>query len=137
VSYTFRRSDFRPSPAVESVLLQIERRHQPLVSAVQRSRYEDFVVAMFTAWKPTVRQAAKAAFPRDVVAVLDHSLGRDLDQRPSEIGLATWIVAFQTLVDLDDPRVWRAIAGAAAKLEREQAGLAKRSRTDIPVRHNR
>lgn len=131
VVFAFKRTDFRPAPAVDSVLLRIERRPRPSIESSQRSMYQDFVVTMFTAWKATVRQAAKAAFPADVVAALDRSVGRALDQRPSAVGLETWIAAFQALLDLDDPRVWRAIAGASEKLEREQAGLAKPRRTSV------
>ncbi len=131
VVFAFQRTDFRPVPAVDSVLLRIERRAQPAIAPAQRLAYLDFVVTMFTAWKATVRQAAKAVFPADVVAVLDRSLGGALDQRPSAVGAETWIAAFQMLVDLDDPSAWRAIAGASEKLEREQAGLAKRRRTSV------
>lgn len=131
VAFTFKRTDFRPVPAVDSVLLRIERRPQPAIAPSQRTMYQDFVVTMFTAWKATVRQAAKAVFPGDVVAVLDRSVGRALDQRPSAVGLDIWIAAFQTLLDLDNPRVWRAIGGASERLEQEQAGLARRSRTNV------
>lgn len=137
IGHEFRRTDFRPAPAVDSVLLGIERRDRPLLPVAQRARFDDFVVSMFTAWKPTVTQAARAAFPRAVAAVLDRSMGRALDQRPSQIGLDAWIAAFETLRALDDPRVWSAIDGASQKLEREQAGLEKRSRTNLAVRRNR
>ncbi len=137
VAFAFERTDFRPVPAVDSVLLRIERRDRPLLPLAHRRGFDDFVVTMFTAWKSTVRQAAKTAFPGEVVAVLDRSMGRELDQRPSEIGLETWVAAFQTLVDLDDPRMWRAIAGASEKLEREQAGLAKQRRTSVAANRGR
>jgi len=113
------------------VLLRIERRERPLILPAHRQRFDDFVVTMFTAWKSTARQAAKAAFPGDVVAALDRSMGRVLDQRPSDVGLETWIDAFEVLGELDDSRVWKAIAGASEKLEREQAGLTKRRRTSV------
>ncbi len=131
VVFEFRRTDFRPVPAVDSVLLRIERRGRPLLPLAHRQRFDDFVVTMFTAWKSTVRQAAKAAFSREAASELDRSVGRALDQRPSAIGLETWITAFDTLLGLDDPYVWEAIAGASERLEREQAGLAKRSRTSV------
>jgi len=131
VVFAFQPTDFRPAPAVDSVLLRIERRERPLIPPAHRQRFDDFVVTLFTAWKSTARQAAKAAFPGDVVAVLDRSVGLALDRRPSQIDIDTWFAAFQTLVDLDDPRVWRAIAGASENLEREQAGLTKRRRTSV------
>jgi len=137
VEHTFRRADFRPAPAVDSVLLRIERRRQPLVPIIQRARFEDFVVALFTAWKPTVLQAVRGVFPKGVASVLERSVGRSLDRRPSEVELEGWIAAFAALVKLDDRRAWTAIEGAAARLEEEQAGLARRHRTSVASRHNR
>ncbi len=103
----------------------------------RRGKFDDFVITLFTAWKPTVRLAAKAVFSRRATSALDRSVGRALDQRPSQIGLDAWIVAFETLLDLDDPEVWSAIDGASQKLEREQAGLDKRTRTNVAVRRKR
>ncbi|MDQ3443837.1 MAG: rRNA adenine N(6)-methyltransferase family protein [Chloroflexota bacterium] len=137
VVFEFRRSDFRPAPAVDSVLLRIERRERPLLPLHQRRRFDDFVVSLFTAWKSTVWQAAQAALPGDIVAILDRSIGRGLDQRPSQVDLDTWLSAFQRLVDLDDPRVWKSIGGASEKLEREQAGLTKRHRTSVVTNRDR
>lgn len=134
IAHTFRRTDFRPAPGVDSVLLRLRRRETPLVADRQRAKYLDFLVSMFTAWKATVREAAQATFPKSVCAALERSLGRGLDQRPSEIVLETWIVAFQVLLELDDPRAWKAIAGACEALEREQANLTKRRRTSVAPR---
>jgi len=137
IAFEFRRTDFRPVPAVESVLLRIERRERPLILPAHRPRFDDFLISLFTAWKSMARQAAKAAFPEDVVAALDRSVGQALDRRPSQIGLNAWIDAFEVLVKLDDPRVWQAITGASEALEREQAGLAKRHRTTAVTSRDR
>lgn len=137
IAFEFRRTDFRPAPAVDSVLLRIERRERPLLLPVDRPRFDDFVVSLFTAWKPTVIQAVRAVFPKDVTAALERSVGHPLGRRPSEIELETWITAFDTLLDLDDPRVWQAIGGASQKLEREQAGLTKRHRTSVVTNRDR
>lgn len=137
IVHAFRRTDFQPRPAVGCVLLRLELRQRPLVALDERSRYEDFVVALFTAWKPTVREAARVMFPRAVAATLERSVGEALSQRPSEVNLDAWIAAFTALLELDEPRAWKAIDGAVAKLEREQAGLAKPRRTSAAVRHNR
>lgn len=137
IAFAFQRTDFRPAPAVDSVLLRLEQRERPLLPPPHRQRFNDVVVTLFTAWKATVRQAAKVAFPGDVVTMLDRSVGRGLDQRPSQVDLPTWIAAFQALAELDDPRVWNAIAGASERLEREQAGLAKRHRTSVAAHRDR
>lgn len=137
IMHTFRRTDFRPVPAVESVLLRIERRRAPLVPDHQRSLYLDFMAAMFTAWKATVREAARATFPKRACDALDRSIGGTLDRRPSEVELATWIAAFQVLVDLEDARAWSTISGARKELERQQENLSKRRRTNVAIRRRR
>ena len=48
IEHAFRRTDFRPVPAVESVLLRLRLRAKPLVPPSQRDRYLDLVVAIFT-----------------------------------------------------------------------------------------
>lgn len=134
IAFRFRRGDFRPAPAVDSVLLRIERREAPLVPVAQRSLYLDFVASMFTAWKATVRAAAQATFPKGACAALDRSVGGMLDRRPSEVGIEAWIAMFVVLVELDDGRAWKAIAGASERLERQQASLTKRRRTSVASR---
>lgn len=131
IVHAFLQTDFRPIPAVDSVLLRLERRSRPLVEPSLRSRYEDLVSALFSAWQPTVREAVRKVLPRRAAGAVCSSFGGALDRKPGETGLETWIAVFDLLVDLDDERVWQAIERAAATLKSEQSRLQKRHRSSL------
>jgi 23S rRNA (adenine-N6)-dimethyltransferase len=133
IVHAFRRTDFRPVPAVDSVLLRLERRARPLVELSLRSRYEDLLGALFSAWQPTVREAVRKVLPRRTASVMCDELGGALDRKPGETELDTWIALFDLLVDLDDERAWRAIHAAAVDLRAVQRQLQKHHRTSVAL----
>jgi 23S rRNA (adenine-N6)-dimethyltransferase len=47
IVHRFRRSDFRPPPRVDSVLLRLERRAEPLVPGGQQRLYQDYAAFSF------------------------------------------------------------------------------------------
>jgi 23S rRNA (adenine-N6)-dimethyltransferase len=71
IVHQFRRADFRPQPSVDSVLLHIRQRSSPGIDWDDRGRYLDLVVAVFTAWKPTVRDALETLIPRSVMVTVN------------------------------------------------------------------
>jgi hypothetical protein len=101
------------------------------VAINSRERYLDFVTAMFTAWKPTVREAARSLLSPQATQSMEQGLGTSLDCKPSDIDTERWVTAFLTVDALGDNRVWQTIAGAHERLDRQQAGLEKRSRTTV------
>ena len=139
IVHAFRRTDFRPVPAVDSVLLRLERRARPLVELSLRSRYENLVSALFSAWQPTVREAVQKVLPRRAAGEVCNALGSALGRKPGETDLETWIALFDLLVDLDDELVWTAVERAAAALEAGQSRLEKRHRSSVtsPVNSRR
>jgi 23S rRNA (adenine-N6)-dimethyltransferase len=54
IVHRFRRTDFRPVPHVDVVMLRLRKRGPPLVRHVDRQWFRDFVAYVFTAWEPTV-----------------------------------------------------------------------------------
>jgi 23S rRNA (adenine-N6)-dimethyltransferase len=129
IVHMFRRGDFRPAPAVDSVLLRIERRGTPMVAPERRTQYEDVVTAIFTAWQPTVRAAIRSRFPSAVWPILEHATADHLFQKPSQVPPEAWIGLFDAVVQSDDDRIWSAVSGSVAKLADEQSRLQKRTRT--------
>jgi hypothetical protein len=113
------------------VLLRLERRAQPLIEPSNRPRYEDLVSALFSAWQPTVREAARKILPRRAFAAVCKALGSALDRKPGETDLETWVALFDLLVDLDDARAWHAIHAAAVRLGADQQSLVKPTQTCV------
>lgn len=133
IRHSFQRNDFVPEPAVDSVLLQLRRREAPLVRETAAQRYRDFVVALFTAWQPTVRAALRYVLPRRAWLKIERQWGLDLDDSPARIPFARWLELFTAFEMLGDDRAFAAIEGAEARLRHEQANLKKEHRS----RHER
>ena len=134
IVYTFRRRDFVPQPAVESVLLRIARRPDPLIDWEERERFRDVVEAVFTAWQPTIEHALGTHCPKRIVAELRRRLGASLAVRPSAAAVGLWVALYGVLVELDDARVWRSCAAAAARLRQQQARIDRPTRTRVHAR---
>ena len=131
VEHRFRRADFRPTPAVDSVLLRIGRRKHPLVAANNIARFHDFVAAIFTAWKPNLREALLSVLPKDVVLSFEPEFRTPLLAKPGDVPAQVWIAMYQHLVNVNNLTLWKHIDGAGQRLAEEQRNLRKdhRSRT--------
>lgn|GEM_PF-5810672 len=57
-----KRIDFWPVPNVDSVLLSIKRRTNPLLEAQDVALYREFVQYGFARWKPNLKLAFKNVF---------------------------------------------------------------------------
>lgn len=126
-----QRTDFRPVPAVDSVLLHIERRDEPLVPDELRGAYSELITALFTAWKPSILEALKSIAPREIVPALHAELGAELSRSPAQAPFALWLRLFERIVELDDDRIWIAVHGSSRRLREQQARLQKQHRTPV------
>lgn len=129
IRHSLRRSDFIPEPAVDSVLLQLRRREAPLMPETIAQRYRDFVVALFTSWQPTLRDAVRHVLPRRAWLKIERQWGLDLDDSPARIPFARWLELFAAFDAIRDERAFSAIEGAETRLRREQSKLQKQHRS--------
>lgn len=79
-----RRTDFTPPPAVDTVLLEIKQREEPLLPTVERQNYQDF----------TARCFAEQKFFTSLNKSLAH-LSPEL--RPSQLTLEQWVRLYATV----------------------------------------
>ena len=129
IEHQFRRSDFRPTPAVDSVLLRIGKRQQPLLAAADIARFHDFVTAVFTAWKPNLREALLSVLPHEVVSSWDRNLAQSLLAKPGDAPVHVWIAMYRQLVKFDTQLLWKRIDGASQRLAEQQNALQKDHRS--------
>lgn len=129
IEHRFRRSDFRPAPGVDSVLIRIGKRTNSLIEPLEMVRFQDFATAMFTAWKPTVGDALMTLIPRWIVAELDKAFGTVLQSKPGDTPAHVWVDIFMHLQRLDRPEIWRKIDGSFVLLQVQQSGLQKQHRS--------
>jgi 23S rRNA (adenine-N6)-dimethyltransferase len=131
VVHRFGRQDFVPAPTVDVVMLRLRKRGPPLLSPADRRVYRDFVVANFTAWRPSIA----AALARTLGVRVAHRLLLDarLDprRRPSEVSFGEWLRLFDHFSRLPIAVRGR-VAGAGDRLARQQRRLRKRHRTRVP-----
>ena len=86
-----RRTDFWPVPHVDSVLLSIKRRTNPLIEAQDAAPYRDFVQYGFGRWKPNLRLAFKNVFTYKQWKRLAHELEFPLNATPTELSFEQWL----------------------------------------------
>lgn len=137
IVHRFRRSDFTPAPGVDVVMLRLRKRGPPLVAAEHAQLYRDFVVACFTAWQPSVGAALARAIgvrPADAVMRAAHVQPR---ARPRDVPFRAWLRLFRAVVGSRGNPI-RRVAGAEARLRRQQGRLRRRHRTRVtgPPKHH-
>lgn len=137
ILHRFARSDFRPAPAVDSVLIHIERHVDPIIPAELGDRYRDLLAAVFSAWKPTVEAALAELVPAGTFERLRSIFGEALRCKPSHLPFERWIALFMFLIELGDDGLWNMLAGAHARLRQQRANVQKQHRSRTSARSGR
>lgn len=135
--YRFTRGDFIPAPQVEVVMLRLRKRGPPLLKPSEARLFRDFVVYVFTAWKPSLRAALSGLLSARQLRELNSSLAGTLDLPPSAVPFAQWLALYARFDALAGATAREAIDGSQARLRRRQASLHKRHRTRLSSRLHR
>lgn len=91
ILFRLKRTDFRPVPSVDSVLLSIKRRKRPLIQALDAASFGDFVQYGFRRWKPNLRLAYKHVFTYKQWKRLARELEFPLDATPTTLSFEQWL----------------------------------------------
>lgn len=137
VEHRFRRRDFVPRPEVDSVLLRILKRDEPIIPWEVRHRYRHLVEAVYSAWQPTVAKALRSMLPKPVWMKMRSQCAASLDVRPSQLPLESWVALFDVITVIDDERVWGVLFSASERLRRQQQDLQRPTRTPSAQRSKR
>jgi len=131
IVYHFKKTDFRPVPNVEIVLLRMTKRIQPLVIANNDQLYKDFVVYSFNQWKPTLKEGLKGVFSDIQFTRLSNSLKFSIKSKPTDLTFDQWLGLFNFFGSGTDISKKILINGAESKLKAQQSKLDKIHRTRI------
>lgn len=131
IVYHFKKTDFRPVPNVEIVLLRMTRRIQPLVTANNKQLYKDFVVYSFNQWKPTLKEGLKGIFSNIQFTRLSNSLKFSIKSKPTDLTFDQWLGLFNFFISGTDISKKVLINGAESKLKTQQSKLDKIHRTRL------
>lgn len=93
--HRFRRTDFKPVPSVDPVLLQSHRRAPPLVEAKDARVYRRFVQYGFGRWKANLKQSFKTVFTHQQWRRLSKEFDFAMDSTPTELTLKQWVGLFE------------------------------------------
>lgn len=145
IMHRFRRTDFIPTPRVDVVMLRLRKRGPPLVRRGDRQCFRDFVVYLFTAWRPSISSTLNDLFTVRQLRHIQGNLGIDLDTSPTSFPFEYWLQLFEYFQTIRDDRALRIIAGSEDRLLQQQQRLQKSHRTRVrgvdsapsPVRHNK
>lgn len=90
-----RRTDFEPSPNVDSVILHIKKRHSVLVQEKDAFLYRSFVRYGFGRWKNKLKLSFKPIFTYPQWKRLSRDLHFSLDATPSTLTFEQWLDMFE------------------------------------------
>jgi 23S rRNA (adenine-N6)-dimethyltransferase len=127
----FGREDFVPAPNVNVVMLRLRKRGPPLLTPADRQLYRDFVIACFTAWRPSISTALGRRLGGQVASRLLADTQLDPRLRPREVPFADWLRLFDAFSRLPSA-VRNQVSGAEVRLSDQQRHLRKRHRTRVP-----
>lgn len=129
--YRFRRSDFAPAPSVDAVFVRLHKRGPPLVADADAQLFRDFVVACFSAWRPTIGESIAHLLGRRSSALLLRAARVNVDAIPSHLPLAAWLHLYGDFATAP-VTIHQRVIGSHARLRRQQRRLQKLHRTRAP-----
>ena len=91
ILFELRRTDFRPVPNVDSVLLSIKRRTRPRLKTKEVAPVRGFVKYAFGRWKPNLKLAYKHVFTYKQWKRLARDLQFSLNATPTELSFEQWL----------------------------------------------
>ncbi len=104
ITWKFRRSDFFPPPAVDTVLLKIVKRKSPLVLPQNEMLYKSFVKFAFNTWKKDLKVGLKNVFTFEQWKRLSKDNRFNIHARPTDLTFDQWLAIFNCLITRVDER---------------------------------
>lgn len=129
VVHKFRKTDFRPVPQVETVLLRFKIHDKPLIDTPYP--YRDFIVYAFSQWKPTLQEGLKAIFTKDQFFRLSKNLSFASQSTPTQLSFDQWQGLYRYFLTGVNSNKKQNIVGAYEKALKQQKVLQKIHRTRV------
>lgn len=129
VAHRFKRTDFTPRPGVDVVMLRLSKRDPPLVAPKRKSDYRDLTVSCFTGWHSSIGAGLAKAIGQRSAGLALRIAGIDASARLRGVASRDWVRLFDVIMTMRVPLV--RVAGAEARLRRQQARLHRSHRTRV------
>lgn len=125
IAHYFNRRDFSPVPSVDSVLLRIDKRSQPLLSPTAQTLYRDFVVYCFVHGGHSLYATLERFVGPNAMGAMASTLSISRSVTPSAVDFEIWLCLFSEFVQYGSRSARQLIAGSERRLEEEQSRLPK------------
>lgn len=127
--HALRRTDFRPVPSVDSVLLHLHQRRPPLLTATEDRAYRDLLCFVFSERGPNVATRLRRVFTTAQLRRLAQDNGFSLSAPLPALSFAHWLAIFRHSLTGVAPEKRRMVHGAERRLRQQQRGLTKLRRS--------
>lgn len=129
IVHEFQRADFSPRPAVDVVLLRIEKLENPLIENQNAEAFRDFVVFGFSSMKTNLKKAYKNVFGHVQFLRLASDHDFNAEAKPTELTFEQWLGIFNYFLKNVESFRQSKTRGASSKLTIQQKALQKIHRT--------
>lgn len=103
VLWRFQKSDFKPPPDVDTVLLQISKRSQPFISSENEFLYKAFIKFAFNTWKKDLKVGLKQVFTYEQWKRLAKNHKFNIHSKPTDLSFDQWLAVFSFFESLNTP----------------------------------
>lgn len=131
ILYRFKRSDFRPAPRVDVVMLRLRKRGPPLVARGQMSLFRDFIIYSFTSPQTSLKHTFNGIFTPQQLKRVGNDLELNFNVTPTSLSFTQWLGLFDRFQSIASTRAIHTVRGSERRLRQQQAGLQKVHRTHI------
>jgi 23S rRNA (adenine-N6)-dimethyltransferase len=127
--HAFRRTDFRPVPEVDTVLLRLRRRRPPLLSPAEERGYRDFLSFAFAQRGADVTARLRGVFTPEQLRRLGREHGFSTSAPLVDLSFDHWLALFRYYLIGVASEKRRLVTGAESRLARQQARLTTHHRS--------
>jgi 23S rRNA (adenine-N6)-dimethyltransferase len=128
ITHEFNRTDFKPTPNVDTVLLNIKLKNNTKILDQDKETYRDFVVFGFNQMAPNTLEGLSKVINKNHIIKLFNKLNISTNLKPTELEKATWIEIFD-LLKYQKQNKRNLIKNSYIKWVKQQENIEKINRT--------
>lgn len=128
ISYNFKKTDFKPRPGVDSVLLQIKKLDNPNIKENDKKFYRDFIVFSFSQFAPNILEGLSKVLGKQQMLNLAKNKNFSIEKKPSEINFENWLDLFELFLNSSQNKQSK-VKNSYEKWIKQQENIVKIHRT--------
>ncbi len=130
IIYQFKKTDFYPSPRVDSVLLHIHKKEKSDISSKHKFLFYDFITFAYNQRVPSLQKGLREIFTQNQFTRLASDNKFSQKAVPTDLNYQQWLNLFSFFLTLDITKQAR-VSGAYLKQQQSQNKILKIHRTRV------